>query len=87
MPIYTMLIAIVLKTALLLAAAVLVCRLLASRTSACRHLLWTLTLALSLVMPFAAVMLPSWFAVAVPWLDTGPRTPPAAAVRRYRRAR
>ena len=30
---------------------------------------WTLTLALSLVMPFAAVMLPSWFAVAVPWLD------------------
>ena len=57
MPIYTMLIAVVLKTALLLAAAVLVCRLLASRSSACRHLLWTLTLALSLVMPFAAVML------------------------------
>ena len=73
MPSYTMLIAVALKTTLLLATAVLVCRLLASRSSACRHLLWTLTLALSLVMPFAAIMLPSWFAVAVPWLDAGLR--------------
>ena len=79
MPSYTMLIAVALKTTLLFATAVLVCRLLASRSSACRHLLWTLTLALSLVMPFAAIMLPSWFAVAVPWLDAGLGTPSAAA--------
>ena len=79
MPIYTMLIPVVLKTAVLLAAAVLACRLLAGRSSACRHLLWTLTLALSLVMPLAAVMLPSWFTVAVPWLDAGLRTPSAEA--------
>ena len=79
MPIYTMLIAVALKTTLLLATAVLVCRLLASRSSACRHLLWTLTLALSLVLPFAAIMLPSWFAVAVPWLNAGLGTPSAAA--------
>ena len=78
MPVYLILLAVALKTGLLFAAAVLACRLLAGRSSACRHLLWTLTLALSLALPFAAITLPACFAVALPWLNAGPETLSAA---------
>jgi len=58
--------AIAFKTGVLLAIVGLASRILASRSAACRHLLWSTALLLSLLLPPASLVLPSLLTVAVP---------------------
>jgi beta-lactamase regulating signal transducer with metallopeptidase domain len=64
--------AIVLKTSLLVVAIGLIALLMARKSAAWRHFLWTAALALSLLMPIAAVYLPSWVQVSLPWETAEP---------------
>ena len=59
--------AIVLKTSLLVVAIGLIVLLMARRSAAWRHFLWTAALALSLAMPIAVAVLPSGMQVSLPW--------------------
>jgi len=59
--------AFALKTGLLIAAVGVVVLLTAKRSAAWRHFLWTSALALSLLMPIAAVSLPSSLQLTLPW--------------------
>jgi len=70
---------IALKTSLLLVAAGLLARLMADRSAAWRHLLWTAALSLSLLMPLAVACLPSTVEIALPWKAAEPWMPDAAA--------
>ena len=58
--------AIAWKTSLLLLGVGLIAWLTAKHSAAWRHFLWTCALALSLVMPFAVMSLPSYVQVTVP---------------------
>ena len=71
----TMLVAIALKTALLLGGTLVACTFLERRSAACRHLLWTLGLALSLILPFAASALPAMVTIVLPWSHAGQQAP------------
>jgi beta-lactamase regulating signal transducer with metallopeptidase domain len=59
--------AIVWKTSLLLVAIGLIASLAARQSAARRHFLWTCALSLSLLMPIAVVLLPSYVHVTLPW--------------------
>jgi beta-lactamase regulating signal transducer with metallopeptidase domain len=61
---------IALKTSLLVVAVALIAVLTARKSAACRHFLWTSALALSLLMPFAVVYLPSYAHISLPWRAT-----------------
>ena len=80
--------AIVLKTSLLVVAIGLVASLIARQSAALRHSLWATALALSLLMPFAVVYLPSWVQVAPPWetAEPWPRNEPALVTADVRHA-
>ena len=69
------LVAIAVKTGLLLAVVAAACRVLEHRSAACRHLLWTVALLMSLVLPIAIAVLPSYLAVTLPWRGPGPELP------------
>jgi hypothetical protein len=58
---------IALKTSLLFVAVALLGTLLARRSAAWRHFLWTSALALSLLMPIAVVYLPATLQLSIPW--------------------
>ena len=58
--------AIAFKTGVLLSIVAFASRILASRSAACRHLLWSIALVLSLLLPLASLILPSVLTVAVP---------------------
>jgi hypothetical protein len=58
--------AIALKTSLLIVIVGLIAWLMAKQSAAWRHALWTAALALSLLMPIAVVVLPSWVQVPLP---------------------
>ncbi len=66
----TTLLAIALKTGALLALVAFANRLLAGRSAACRHLLWSIALLLSLLLPLASSLLPPVLVVAMP--SSGP---------------
>lgn len=59
--------AIVLKTTLLIVGVGLIAQLMARQSAACRHVVWTAALALSLLLPFAVVSLPSYVQLSLPW--------------------
>ena len=73
--------AIALKTSLLVVAVGLITSLMAKQSAAWRHVLWTSTLALSLLIPLAVVYLPSYVQVSLPWEGAEPwaRSEPAPA--------
>lgn len=62
--------AIALKTSLLIVAVGLIALLMARRSAAWRHFLWTSALALSLLMPIAVVYLPPYVQLSLPWEAT-----------------
>lgn len=59
--------AIVLKTSLLVVAIGLIAFVMARRSAAWRHFLWTAALALSLLLPIAVVYLPAGAQLSLPW--------------------
>ena len=61
------LLALTLKTSLLIAVSGIVCCALARKSAAYRHILWSFALFLSLLMPFAIHWLPSYVQIPVPW--------------------
>jgi beta-lactamase regulating signal transducer with metallopeptidase domain len=77
--------AITLKTSLLFVAVALLGVLMARRSAAWRHFLWTSALALSLLMPIAVVYLPATVQLTLPWTLAEPwvrdEALPAAAAR------
>jgi beta-lactamase regulating signal transducer with metallopeptidase domain len=58
---------IALKTSLLFVAVALLGMLMARRSAAWRHFLWTSALALSLLMPIAVIYLPATLQLSIPW--------------------
>jgi beta-lactamase regulating signal transducer with metallopeptidase domain len=70
---------IVLKTSLLFVSIGLIALLMARQSAAWQHLLWTAALALSLLLPIAVVLVPSWVQVPLPWeiVETRPLDEPA----------
>jgi beta-lactamase regulating signal transducer with metallopeptidase domain len=64
-------IAVAWKTSALLVAIGLIVLLTARRSAAWRHFLWTCALALTLLMPIAVQLLPSYVQVTVPWEAAG----------------
>jgi beta-lactamase regulating signal transducer with metallopeptidase domain len=82
--------AIALKTSLLMGAAGAVAALLAGRSAALRHLVWVSALALALLMPVATALAPAYAVVPAPWRQARPaaadprvtaQTPPVRAAR------
>lgn len=61
--------AIALKTSLLVLAIGMIAVAMARQSAAWRHFLWTCALALSLLLPFAVVYLPSYAHISLPWQD------------------
>ncbi len=76
--------AIVLKTSLLVVGIGLIALLMARRSAAWRHFLWTCALVLSLLMPIAVVNLPSGVQVSLPWetVEPWPRVDPTLSCSR-----
>jgi beta-lactamase regulating signal transducer with metallopeptidase domain len=64
---------IALKTTLLVAAAGLAVRVAARQSAAWRHLVWSSALTLSLLMPIAVLVLPSYWQLRLPWQATESR--------------
>ena len=58
---------IALKTSLLVVAVGLITLLMAKKSAAWQHLLWTSALAFSLLMPFAVAYLPPYVKLSLPW--------------------
>jgi beta-lactamase regulating signal transducer with metallopeptidase domain len=60
-------VAIALKTSLLVVGVAIIAMVTARKSAAWRHSLWTCALALSLLMPLAIVYLPSYAQISLPW--------------------